>query len=98
MHIDDLLGAEYLAAETGNTVLAKLDDGQLEAGTQTRDRIGTLRRLHVNDVGWANVIADTASRTFSQFDAFNHDAVSAKLQIFQLSRVDTPFNRDYLLY
>jgi hypothetical protein len=92
MHVDNLLGAEYLAAETGNTVLAKLDDGQFEVGVQARDRIGSGCRFHVNDVGWADIIAYTAPRTFSQFDAFNHDTVSATPQVVRLPRLEMIFD------
>src|SRR5262249_2385855 len=63
MHVDDLLGAEDLAAEAGDAVLAEADDGEelrrIEAGQ--RDRVA--RRLHVDDIGRAHDVADAAAGT-----------------------------------
>jgi hypothetical protein len=74
MHIDNLLGAKDFAAKAGDAVLAVFDDRQLKGRMQpggSRRR----RRLHVDDIGGANDIADPATGTLLDLDAFDHAIV-----------------------
>jgi hypothetical protein len=72
MHVDDLLRAEYLAAEAGDAVLAEFDDWQqlrlAEARNLSRDRL----HFHVDHIGRADQVADAAAGAFFKLDAFDH--------------------------
>jgi hypothetical protein len=81
VNIDDLLGAENFAAETGDAVLAKLDDGKAEHRSQSGWRAGRgCDRFHVNDIGRAHGVTDAASGAFFQFDAFDHGVQTQELK------------------
>jgi hypothetical protein len=72
MYIDDVFRAKNLATKAGNTVLAELDDwqqlGLAQSWNLSRDRL----RLHVDDVGRADHVADAATGAFFDFNAFDH--------------------------
>jgi hypothetical protein len=72
MNVDDLLRTENFAAETGDAVLAKFDNWALELEAQSRDPLRMMRRLHVNDIGRADGVANAASRAKFKLDIFDH--------------------------
>jgi hypothetical protein len=82
MHIDDLLGAENLAAKTGDAVLAIFDHWKLEGRIQAGDDARCRRRLHVNDIGGTDDVANSAAGAFFQFDTFNHELFRQLLSYF----------------
>jgi hypothetical protein len=72
MHVDDLLGAENLAAEAGDAVLAEADGGQLLRGVEPGQGDRVWRRLHVDDVRRAHDVADAAAGAFRNVDVLDH--------------------------
>ena len=72
MHVDDVLRAEDFAAEAGDAVLAELDDRQELGLPQARNLAHHRLRLHVDDVGRADHVADAATGAFLDFDVFDH--------------------------
>src|ERR1051326_5042375 len=72
MHVDDLLGAEDLAAEAGDAVLTEADDGEEPSGVEAGQGDRVARRLHVDDVGRAHDIADAAAGAFRDVDVLDH--------------------------
>src|SRR5215510_8998206 len=71
MHVDDPLGAEDLAAEAGDAVLAELDHRQELRLQQPGDFRIDRHRLHVNDVGGTDGVADAAARATGDVDALD---------------------------
>ncbi|HTV36224.1 MAG TPA: hypothetical protein VMF12_07310 [Xanthobacteraceae bacterium] len=74
MHVNDLLGTKNLAAETGDAVLAKFDDGEKLELNETISACGARGALHVDHIGRAYVVADSAARTLFKLDIFDHRA------------------------
>ncbi len=72
MHVHDPLRAEDLAAEAGDAMLPEPDDGKQPGVLQPRDLGGSRDRLHVNDVGRADGVADPAARAAREVDALDH--------------------------
>ncbi len=68
MNINALNGAENFAVETGHAVLIKLDH---------RDH-SSVFLFHVNNVRWANRIAESAAGAFIQIDVDDHELPTAK--------------------
>src|SRR5262245_32876483 len=79
MHVDDLLGAEDLAAEAGDAVLAEPDHRQQLALAQARHLERNLDRLHVNDVRGAYGIADAAAGAALDVDRLDHARLCSAL-------------------
>jgi hypothetical protein len=72
VHVDDLLRAEYLAAETGDAMFAEFDRRKLFDLVQTCDFDPYLDRLHVNDVRRTYQVADAAAGAFFEVDRLDH--------------------------
>jgi hypothetical protein len=76
MNVDDLFRAKYFAAKASDAVLAKLDGWQLICGAQVGKILRVGDRLHVDNIGGANDIADPAAGAFFNVDAFDHERIS----------------------
>jgi hypothetical protein len=74
MDVDDLLGTKNLAAEAGDAVFAKLDRRQKSRLNKSVEPGLVRRRLHVNHVGRADIVADSAARALFKLDIFDHPA------------------------
>src|SRR5262249_17658371 len=77
MHVDDLLGAEDLAAEAGDAVLAEADDGKKLGRVEAGQRGHARRRLHVDHVSRADDITDAAAGAFRNVDVLDHSPFSS---------------------
>jgi hypothetical protein len=73
--IDDLLGTEDLATETGDAVLAELDHRKQPGRCQTGNAGCNGYRLHVNHIGGTDVIANAAARALLKLNVFDHPAL-----------------------
>jgi hypothetical protein len=72
MDVHNLFRAENFAAETGDTMLAKFNDGQGLALPQSWNAARDQDLRHVDHIGRAYLIADAASSAARKVDAFNH--------------------------
>src|SRR5262245_53512183 len=72
MHVDDVFGTEYLAAEAGDAVLAELDDRQQLGAREPGDLLRHGHRLHVDDVRRAHQVADPAAGALIELDILDH--------------------------
>jgi hypothetical protein len=75
MNVDDLLGTEDLATEAGDAVFAKLDHGKAFERNEAIDAGRDRHLLHVDHVGWTDVVADAAAGALLKLDVFDHPAL-----------------------
>jgi hypothetical protein len=81
MHVDDLLRTKYLAAKAGDAMLAKFYYRQEPGFNETVEPGLARRRLHVDHVGRANIVADSAARALFNLDIFDHPAPASTRRI-----------------
>src|SRR3984885_209672 len=81
MDVDDLLRTKNFAAETGDAMLAKFYHRQELRLNQAVEPGLARRRLHVDHVGRAHVVANSAARALFNLDIFDHPAPASTRRI-----------------
>jgi hypothetical protein len=74
MDVDDFFRTENLAVEARDAVLAVHDDWQKFSLNEPVDFARDWSFGHVDDIGWADEVTNTATRAPVEIDGFNHDA------------------------